>query len=151
LPATAYVLIQVQRHQLVGDSRSGLGIRIIKAHGKSDVGFGGAALLGIHHIGADHLEVHIASHSLEKLLARVTLALTGIEVETLDDLQQIFGRHHALADDLDPLVGIASDRRLHQIGGQFLLFDQNCAARAVGCRPQQSSAERDRQHGQPGD
>ncbi len=147
LPAAAHVLIEVQRHQLVGDPRRGLRRAAVVADAEGDVGLGGAALARVHHVRADHREMDVLAHLRQQHFARLALPQRRVQVVALDDAQQVVGRHDPLADDLDALVGEARDRRLHQIGRQLLLLDQDRAGRAVGRRPQQRCGHADHEHG----
>jgi hypothetical protein len=59
-------------------------------------------------------------------------------------LHQRAARHDLLADDLDALIGETADRRAHQIGGNFLLFDEDGRGRSIRRRQQHRHGRADR-------
>ena len=72
--------------------------------------------------------MNVLANALQHHFARLVLAQSWIQVVALDNAQQIVCRHDSLADDLNALIGVTGNRRLHQVGRQFLLLDQNCSA-----------------------
>ena len=73
----------------------------------------------------------VLAHAIDDRFARRAVKIFCVEIVIADDTEQIGRGHHALADQLDALIGEARDRRAYEILRDLLLLDQYRADRAI--------------------
>ena len=124
-----HVLVEEQRHQFVSHFLGHFGAFVFVGNRKGHGGL--AAPLDV---GAERGDHDRTAHLFDLVGFAEAAAAVGEQVVLVDDPQQVLASHHALADDLDTLIGKGIVAGRDQVRGDLLRLHQNGPGRLIDRR-----------------